>query len=148
MADGQKLAVKILSSRLLFLGMLLLLALLDVVDGVSFFGDVDDRMRDYQIRDLLADRQWYDLSFPFISMPEHYVSPWSRLVDFPYVAITFVLSDMVGEERALFYAYQIWPPLMLMVFGLFIHSIICRSLDALPSFLELFAAAISSNCTL
>ncbi|MBL4892286.1 MAG: hypothetical protein JKX91_10800 [Rhizobiaceae bacterium] len=135
-------AVKTLSSKLIFLGMLLLLALLDVVDGVSFFGDADDRMRDFQIRELLAGGQWYDLTFPFISMPEHYVSPWSRLVDFPYVAITFALSGMVGEERALFYAYQAWPLLMLMVFGLLIHSVIRRSLGGLPSFLELFATAI------
>jgi len=131
-----------LSSKLIFLGMLVLLALLDVADGVSFFADVDDRMRDFQIRDLLADGQWYDLSLPFIQMPEAYVSPWSRLVDFPYVAIAVFLGLMMDGERALWLAYQIWPLVLLIPFALFVHGIIQRSLNGRPNFIELFATAL------
>lgn len=117
---------KQLSSKLLFVGMLLLLALLDTIIGVDFFGDVDDWMRNYQIRDLLADGQWHDLTLPFIAMPEPYVSPWSRLVDLPYLALTFILSPMMGEEQALLLAYQTWPPFMLVGFALAIYAILSR----------------------
>lgn len=122
--------------------MLLLLALVDVADGVSFFGDVDDRMRDFQIRDLLADRQWFDLTLPFINMPEAYVSPWSRLVDLPYVLITLLLSGELGQERALALSYQIWPLILLIPFALFVYGIIRQSLDDRPNFIELFTTSI------
>jgi hypothetical protein len=37
----------------------------DSLDGASFYADVDDKMRLLQIRDLLGDGQWHDLTMPF-----------------------------------------------------------------------------------
>ena len=78
-------------SSLLPIGTFLLIAIGllagDAVNG-STVQDIDDIARRLQIADLLRDGEWHDLKWPFLAMPEPYVSPWSRLVDLPYVLVT------------------------------------------------------------
>ncbi|TCD10985.1 hypothetical protein [Oricola cellulosilytica] len=92
---------------------------LDIADGVGFLIDVDDRMRALQIRDLVADGQWFDRRMPFIAMPQDYVSPWSRLVDLPYYLTTLALRPFLGDDAALSLARMIWPPLLFVMLGMF-----------------------------
>lgn len=89
----------------------------DMLDGTSFFKDIDDELRLLQLRHLLETGGWYDPSLPMIRMPEVYLSPWSRLVDLPYVVIATALSPVFGMELALHVATLVWPPLMLLAVG-------------------------------
>ncbi|MGO4351006.1 hypothetical protein AB4Z25_03600 [Rhizobium sp. RAF36] len=96
----------------------LIIALLDLADGQAFLGDIDDKMRELQIRHLfLGGGHWFDLSLPVIATPEPYTSPWSRLIDLPFVAIAYLLSPAFGPEHALQIAFHIWPPVMLIGFS-------------------------------
>ena len=63
-------------------GTSLLMVLADLADGRRFHADVDDQLRELQIRFLAsAEGHWYDLTLPFVTTPDPYVSPWSRLID-------------------------------------------------------------------
>jgi len=98
----------------------------DLADGQVYFADIDDRMRILQIRDLLADGEWFDRTLAVIAMPAPYVSPWSRLVDLPYALIAESLSPFFGVSRAIAVAIHIWPPLMLAGFCIFCVIIMRR----------------------
>lgn len=107
----------------------LVIALLNLDDVRGFLGDIDDRMRELQIRHFFsASGSWYDLSLPMISTPEVYSSPWSRLIDLPYVAITLLLTPLFGAERAIAIAFNVWPPMMLSLFSLLVAMILRRQL--------------------
>ncbi len=93
-----------------------LLTAFDIVDGRSYYRDIDDLLRSLQIRTLLDRGGWYDLSIPAIRMPEAYISPWSRLVDLPYVVLTLLAQPFLGRERALAFAFHAWQPVMLAGF--------------------------------
>lgn len=94
-------------------------SLFDLADGRNFLGDVDDHMREMQIYGLLlGESSWWDLALPHIMMPETYVSPWSRLVDLPYVVVTAVFSPFVGWQRGMHWAFNVWPQVMLAAFCL------------------------------
>lgn len=110
----------------------LVMVLLDVADGVPFVGDVDDQLRELQIRSLMSGQgHWFDLSLPFVSMPEAYVSPWSRLVDLPYVAIAWLLRPWLPVEQGLSVAFHTWPPIMLAIFGLLAAAAVRRLMGGL-----------------
>lgn len=98
----------------------------DAAENGFFTHDIDDHMRKRQIRDLLADGQWYDKSWPFVAMPEPYISPWSRLVDLPYVVIAKCLSPFIGMEQATNAAFRIWPLTMLLAFLLMCARLLHR----------------------
>lgn len=93
-----------------------LLVAFDVMDGRFYYRDIDDLLRSLQIRTLLDSGGWYDLTIPAIRMPEAYVSPWSRLVDLPYVVQTLLTQPFLGRERALAFAFHAWQPVMLAGF--------------------------------
>ncbi|WP_296435631.1 MULTISPECIES: hypothetical protein [unclassified Rhizobium] len=94
----------------------LAMVLFDAADGILFVGDIDDQLRELQIRHLMSPQgHWFDLSLPFISMPAIYVSPWSRLVDLPYVAIAWLLQTFMPTAQGLSVAFQVWPPMMLSI---------------------------------
>ncbi|TDK38892.1 hypothetical protein E2F50_01755 [Rhizobium deserti] len=106
----------------------LLLCAFDLADGKLFLGDIDDLMREIQIRQLMSPAgDWWGLTLPMISMPEAYVSPWSRLVDLPYLLIARLLSPVFSPDRALLTAFLIWPPVMLAVYSLLGASVIART---------------------
>jgi hypothetical protein len=99
----------------------------DLADGVPFVGDVDDVMREVQIRQLMsAQGHWFDLTLPSISMPEAYISPWSRLIDLPYVAIAKLLLLFVPLADAIQFSFYIWPPMLLSVFCLLVVQTVDR----------------------
>lgn len=98
-------------------GLLLVMVAFDRIDGISFFGDIDDDLRLLQLKHLMATGGWYDLTLPMVQSPEIYVSPWSRLIDLPYAVLTLLLQPFLGPDLALVAATQIWPPVMLLMFA-------------------------------
>ena len=100
--------------------------LLDGAPGASFAADVDDIARKLQIMDLLRDGQWHDPTWPFLAMPEPYYSPWSRLVDAPYVLVTWALSPFTGTETAFGLSRLIVPVLWFGVYAVLAVRIMQR----------------------
>lgn len=98
-------------------GLLLVMVAFDRIDGISFFGDIDDDLRLLQLKHLMATGGWYDLTLPMVQSPEIYLSPWSRLIDLPYAVLTLLLQPFLGPDLALVAATQIWPPVMLLMFA-------------------------------
>jgi hypothetical protein len=84
----------------------------DLLDGSAFTRDVDDLLREIEIRNLVSGAGWFDLSVPAVRMPDIYVAPWSRLVDLPYALVTWILGPAIGQERALAVALGLWPPVL------------------------------------
>lgn len=102
---------------IVLVAVLLAVVVFDGLDGISFFGDIDDELRLIQIRHLLEAGGWYDLRLPMIQLPEVYQSPWSRLVDLPYVVIASALRPLMGLDGALQVATLVWPPVLLAGFA-------------------------------
>lgn len=75
-------------------------------------------MRSVQIQQLLADGRWFDLTIAGIDMPGAYLSPWSRLVDLPYVLLSWVFGTVTDQTNALWWAFRVWQPVLLIVFSL------------------------------
>ena len=125
--DGPERREKSLVPYIAAVVMGLLMVAIDRLDGVSYLGDIDDVLRALQIKQLLATASWFDRTLPMISMPESYVSPWSRFVDLPYILITLALSPFMDADAAMHLAFQVWPPAMLVVYCILVVSI----LDAL-----------------
>ncbi len=98
---------------------LFVMTFVDRLDGIAYLGDVDDSLRAVQITQLLDGKGWYDLSIAGVSMPEIYVSPWSRLVDAPYFVIAFICGAFTSSENALTLAFHIWPSVLLVAFAWF-----------------------------
>lgn len=132
-----------LQPMLLFLAVAIALLIADGFNG-STMQDVDDVARRLQIADLLKDGEWYDLTWPYIAMPEAYVSPWSRLVDFPYVVITTLLEPLFGQDRAFDAARFIVPLLWLVAYAWLAARLIHEILDEHPTLLQTGVAALAS----
>lgn len=123
----------------------LLIVFADFADGSLFNVDVDDRLRELQVRFLLSDKgSWYDPALPFIAMPDPYLSPWSRLVDLPYVVIAKGLSLVMPAGQALQAAFWIWPLVMLAIFSLLVTSLATRLFggSALPQRTRMITLAL------
>lgn len=98
--------------------------LIDAADGTPIYADRDDLVRLLQIRDLLGGRGFFDLTLPFISMPEPYVSHYSRIVDLPYFLIGGALAPLLGAEAALAVAAWVFPLVLLAGFcALALHAL-------------------------
>lgn len=107
----------------------LIMVLADFADGKIFHTDVDNGMRALQIRTLMSSGgHWFDLTLPMIATPDPYVSPWSRLIDLPYVVLARALELFMPAGAALDWAFLIWPPLMLAIFSCLSVMIIDRLL--------------------
>lgn len=106
----------------LFLLLAIIMVVLDSLQPSGFARDVDDILRGIQIRDLLSDGDWFDLVLPGIGLEDTYLSPWSRLVDLPYVLFSLVLSLFIDPSLAFQISCMIVPPLMLIVFTLGLFS--------------------------
>ncbi len=109
---------------LIFIGFLLMF--LDGLDGRFRRIDIDDALRRIEVIQLLADSRWFDRTLDAIRMPEPYVSPWSRLVDLPYVLLTWMIEPFVERQGAVNVAFLIWPPVLFMVFSLLATAILFR----------------------
>ena len=104
---------------------------------------LDDIARKLQIMDLLRDGQWHDPTWPFLAMPEPYYSPWSRLVDAPYVLVTWVLSPFTGTETAFGLSRLIVPVLWFGVYAVLAVRIMQR---LTPSGLNALSIGIAALC--
>ena len=108
------------------LGVVLFFVAFDILDGKLFSGDPDDVLRAVEIRTLLEAGAWFDPSLPAIRMPDIYQSPWSRLVDLPYVLIAWLAAPAIGGQKALQLAFHVWPVVMAGLYALFVVSILRR----------------------
>ncbi|MBK8457168.1 MAG: hypothetical protein IPL47_08735 [Phyllobacteriaceae bacterium] len=132
-------------------GLFILVA--DSADGVWTIADIDDKMRALQIADLWADGAWFDRAIPVIAMPEPYISPWSRLVDLPYVAVAW-LAALAGAGSPLDFAFFVVPPLLLGAFAWFQTALASavlgrplRPIEAFETGLIAFAAVLEFSPT-
>lgn len=91
----------------------LIAALLDRLRPHSAVIDIDDTLRRLQIEDLLNDNDWHDRILPFVTPDAPYESPWSRLVDAPYILLTRLFELGMPREQALDLASLVWPPILL-----------------------------------
>lgn len=123
--------------------MVLAIAAVDLLDGRNFNADVDDRLRLLQLRELIAGAGWFDRTLSAISMPETYVSPWSRLVDLPYFAIARALEPFSGQDAALRLATLIWPPVLLFALAAITLATSLRLVEKTPPLPALFIMAAS-----
>lgn len=134
-------------SSLLPIGTFLLIAIGllagDAVNG-STVQDIDDIARWLQIADLLRDGEWHDLTWPFLAMPEPYVSPWSRLVDLPYVLVTWLFKPALGQDAAFEIARFVVPLLWLIAYAWLAVRLIREILGEQPSLPQIGAAAVAS----
>ncbi|WP_342242327.1 hypothetical protein [Ensifer sp. OTU672] len=88
--------------------------------------DIDDSLRGLQIKAFLEDGGWLRPAIPRILMPEPYISPWSRIVDLPYMLIAFSLQSALGAEDALAVAFQVWPAVMAVFFTIGVVGVLSR----------------------
>lgn len=110
--------------HLFVMGLALAIVAFDLLDGTNYLGDIDDVLRASQVKQLLAGGSWFDRTLPMIAMPEPYVSPWSRLVDLPYLVIALALSPLTGGDAALQIAFHVWPPVMLAAYCFLVVEVI------------------------
>ncbi len=101
----------------IFVCLALAALVIDAANPPGFASDVDDRLRALQIKELLVDGQWHDLQINAVSMPEPYLSAWSRLVDAPYVGVTRFLQVFLAGEVAFDLSTQIVPVLLFFAFA-------------------------------
>jgi hypothetical protein len=99
------------------------LVIFDAMDGINYMGDIDDVLRRLQVNTLMETGNWFDRTLPMIQMPEAYISPWSRLVDLPYVLIAWLFSPFFEMPSALNLAFFTWPPLMLAAYCILVVKI-------------------------
>lgn len=133
-----------LRAWLVFLVVAWLLVAADVLDGTLYQGDVDDRLRAIQIRHLLGGGRWFDPVLPMISMPEPYASPWSRLVDLPYLILARLFGLVLSDGAAVHLATLVWPPLLLVAFSSLFLAILRRMMPAMGA----SSPALAAGCAL
>ncbi len=87
----------------------------------------DDALRLVQVRDLLAGQNWFDLVQHRLQPPEGLAMHWSRLIDAPMAAISYLF----GEQAMLF----IWPSLLIGAFlfaALYLTRRLSQSTELMP----------------
>lgn len=96
---------------LLFLAVCFSLTFVSLLTGT--FGligpDGDDVMRLVQVRDLLEGRPWFDLTQARLGPDGGTLMHWSRLIDLPIAAIAYLLTPIMGQDKALSVAITLWP---------------------------------------
>lgn len=84
--------------------------------------DNDDALRLVQIKDYLSGQSWFDTNQyrmgPGLGTDMH----WSRLPDIPIIALTHIFDIFLPQDKALSWAYSVWPPLtsVFLIFGVMI----------------------------
>ncbi|NVE95278.1 hypothetical protein [Altererythrobacter lutimaris] len=94
------------------------LALLNNIAEISgrLYPDPDDIMRLVQVRDLLGEQSWFDMTqYRVDSASGGVVTHWSRLVDLPLAAVIFVLAPVLGQSGAELTALIVVPLLTLFI---------------------------------
>src|SRR6185437_842826 len=82
--------------------------------GYSPANDIDDLLKQVEIRNFLNTGAWFDRTIPGILQPEPFVSHWVRLVDLPYAAVAVALAPFAGKGAAFAAARYVVPLLLLL----------------------------------
>jgi len=135
-------AQSVFRQSLIFFGLFLVAILFDLHDGTPFLTDNDDVVRLIQIRELLGGHHWFDMSLSAISMPETYISHYSRLVDLPYYLISIALSPFMETSTGLDVATHIWPLVLLAIFAWLVAYVFQRLYGRQLSLMEDLVAAL------
>ncbi len=80
---------------------------------VTSLGDTDDALRLAELRDFLANGDWFDRTFERLGGDDPLVSHWSRLIDLPLALMIAVLGLVMPYETAELVTRAIWPVLVL-----------------------------------
>jgi hypothetical protein len=81
--------------------------------GYSPSGDLDDLLKQVEIRHFLETGSWFDRTVPGILQPEPFASHWVRFVDLPYAVVAWPLAFLIGREAALAIAWFAVPLIFL-----------------------------------
>ncbi len=73
------------------------------------FGDTDDAMRLFIVRDLVAGRGWYDQWIGRLQPPQGLFMHWSRLLDGGLAGMMLALRPFLGAARAELTTRYVWP---------------------------------------
>jgi len=142
MAEAKGMRLRAPSAGVVFFLAAIAVVFADLVDGDPVFRDSDDIVRLLQIRDLLNDNAYFDLTLPFIRMPEAYVSHYSRLVDLPYYLIAKALAPVAGADTALTIATWVWPVVLLAGFCVLAVQVMRRITGGLGRLEAILAALV------
>ena len=99
---------------------ILLLAFLNKFGTLGVIGkDIDDVIRLVQIKDYLAGQSWFDTDQYRMGFGAGTDMHWSRIPDIPIILLTHIFDVFTSNERALIWAYTVWPPLsgLLLIYG-------------------------------
>lgn len=80
--------------------------------------DSDDVMRLLQVRDFFAGQSWFDVSQYRLGLEGGTAMHWSRIVDIPLIALTWMFDLFMPYEHAEKWAISVWPPLLSVAFVL------------------------------
>ncbi len=83
--------------------------------AMGTLADTDIAMRLVQLRGLLEEQGWYDLSIPRLAPGEGYVSHWSRLADAGLLALLAFFSLFLPHDQAELAMRFVWPLLMFLM---------------------------------
>ena len=86
--------------------------------------DIDDTIRLVQIKDYLAGQSWFNTDQYRMGLVGGTDMHWSRIPDIPIIALTHIFDLFMPQERALIWAYSVWPPLsaFVLIYGCFIGA--------------------------
>ncbi len=87
-------------------------------------GDIDDTIRLVQIKDYLAGQSWFNTDQYRMGLVGGTDMHWSRIPDIPIIVLTYIFDLFMPQERALIWAYSVWPPLsaFVLIYGCFIGA--------------------------
>ena len=87
-------------------------------------GDIDDTIRLVQIKDYLAGQSWFNTDQYRMGLAGGTDMHWSRIPDIPIIVLTYIFDLFMPQERALIWAYSVWPPLsaFVLIYGCFIGA--------------------------
>ena len=90
----------------------------------------DDRLRQVQLRDLLAGQSWFDTAQYRVAWPDSAAMHWPRLVELPLALVAQALTPLVGAATAEVVAMVAVPLVALGCAMVLVHSIAARCFDA------------------
>ena len=105
---------------LLAIAFIILVTFLNNIGALGAIGqDIDDVIRLVQIKDYLAGQSWFDTDQYRMGLAGGTDMHWSRIPDIPIILLTHVFDVFMSSERALVWAYTVWPPLsaLLLIYG-------------------------------
>lgn len=86
--------------------------------------DSDDVIRLVQIKDYLAGQSWFHTDQYRMGLAGGTDMHWSRIPDIPIIILTHFFDVFMSQERALVWAFTVWPPLSsaILIWGCFVGA--------------------------